>query len=108
MSNKNIISCLILIVITSIISILLLKKFAIDGNKNYLILYLIFYSIYIQIYIKLLKDHDLSKIYPITKIINILLVVLFSVLIYNEKIDNYLIFGVLFGIISISLLLMRL
>ena len=95
---------LLLQIIISIIPLVLIKKYILNGNVWLLILCLLFYSVMIAIYIRLLRNDGLSKVYTLVQILQVILVVLMGILFFNEKLSLNIIIGILFGIIAIYLL----
>lgn len=98
---------IILIIITSIILIFLIKNYADTNNNKYLMYYLLVLPIYLFVYVKSLQKNNLSKIYPIIKIVTIILVVLISIILYEEKVNLQLMIGILFSIIAMYYLLSK-
>lgn len=95
---------LIIATIIAIIPIFLLKQFILTNNYLYIILSLCAYSILIVSYINLFRNNQVSSIYVLLQILQILLVVIVSLLFYNEHIKLAQIIGIILGSVAIYLL----
>ena len=96
-----------LIIIASIIALLplyFIKKYIQTNNKINIIITLVLYVILTGLYIKIFTEKELSSYYILLQILQILIVVVIGIVIFNEKINIKKILGLLFGIISISFL----
>lgn len=95
----------LLAAIAAALPIPLIKKYT-EGNPKHiwLILALVSYMILIYSYIIILQDKNITVVYPIVKVISILVVLLFGIFVFGNKISGEIGLGVLFGIISIYLL----
>ena len=97
-----------IIIIASIIALLplyFIKKY-IQTNKKYNIIISIFiYCILTYLYINIFRKGEISNYYIILQILQILIVVLMGLLLFNEKINIKKIMGIIFGIISINFLI---
>ena len=98
---------LIMIILASIVALLplyFIKKY-IQTNKKYNIgITIILYCILTSLYISIFRKGDMSNIYVILQILQILIVVIMGLLLFNEKINKKKIIGIVFGIISINFL----
>lgn len=97
-----------LIIIASIIAILplyFIKKYIQYNKKYYIGITIILYCILTYLYINIFRKGDLSSYYVILQILQILLVVVAGLLLFNEKINIKKIMGIIFGIISINFLI---
>jgi drug/metabolite transporter (DMT)-like permease len=97
-----------LIILASIIALLPLyciKKYLQTNNKYYIIFCILLYCVLTYLYINIFRNGELSNYYVILQILQILIVVIFGLLLFNEKINIKKIFGIIFGIISINFLI---
>ena len=103
MSNNY---CLIFMVsLLSIVPMICIKKFAQQENKRwYLYLALIFSAIVTLLYVDLSRKYAASQIYSITKFMSIIIITIVGYLFLEEKLTIKHIIGILFGIVSIMLL----
>jgi multidrug transporter EmrE-like cation transporter len=99
---------LIMIILASIIALLplyFIKKY-IQTNKKYNIgITIILYCILTSLYISIFRKGEMTNIYVILQILQILIVVIMGLLLFNESINIKKIIGIIFGIISIKLLI---
>ncbi|AYV77814.1 MAG: hypothetical protein Edafosvirus1_145 [Edafosvirus sp.] len=95
---------IILAVITTATPIVCVLQYNKYNNVWWLALALILYILLIISYINLLKSFDMVDIYPLLKILAIIMVVLMGVLLFGESLDTSQIFGIIFGIIAVYLL----
>jgi drug/metabolite transporter (DMT)-like permease len=97
-----------IIIIASIIALLplyFIKKY-IQTNKKYnIIICILLYCILTYLYINIFRKGEISNYYIILQILQILIVVLMGLLLFNEKINIKKIMGIIFGIISINFLI---
>lgn len=100
--DKNIL--LLFATIIAILPVFFIKKYILSNNMIYIILSIVAYIILIILYIELFKNYEISNNYVILQILQILLVIGASYLLYNEKLNNYQLTGVVMGISSIWLL----
>ena len=97
-----------LIIIASIIAILplyFIKKYIQTNKKIYIFISILLYCIMTFLYIKIFRKGELSSYYVILQILQILIVVVAGLLLFNEKINIKKIMGIIFGIISINFLI---
>jgi drug/metabolite transporter (DMT)-like permease len=97
-----------LIITSTIIALLplvLIKKYLQSNQIYYLIITMIVYFLLMLSYIKLFENTELSSIYTILQILQILLVLLIGVIIFNETLTLNKVIGIIFGLISVYLLL---
>jgi multidrug transporter EmrE-like cation transporter len=97
-----------MIILASIIALLplyFIKKY-IQTNKKYNIgITIILYCILTSLYISIFRKGEMTNIYVILQILQILIVVIMGLLLFNESINIKKIIGIIFGIISIKLLI---
>jgi multidrug transporter EmrE-like cation transporter len=94
-------------VISTSMPIILIKKY-IETKYFYFVYFaIISYLILIYVYSKLLLNHNISIIYPLLKILSIILVIIIGVIFFKDTISIKKGFGILFGLISIFLLLTK-
>ena len=80
----------------------------IKNNIKWLFYTLVCYIIATIAYLILLKENDMVIIYPISKILSIIYVVIIGVVLFKETLTLTTIIALLLGIISIILLSFRL
>jgi len=99
---------LIMIILASIVALLplyFIKKY-IQTNKKYNIgITIILYCILTSLYISIFRKGEMTNIYVILQILQILIVVIMGLLLFNESINIKKIIGIIFGIISINFLI---
>jgi multidrug transporter EmrE-like cation transporter len=92
--------------LVSAVPIALIKQWTKTENNNLLLLSVLCYLILIFALTNLLKDANIAILYPILKCLSILIVVVFGILFYEHKINNYTALGILLGLGSIMTLSM--
>ena len=88
----------------SALPVVCVKKYIDCHNINWVILAILLNSILIYVYYNVFLNNTCGTMYTIIKICAILLVILFGFFIYNEKLNNYNILGIILSIITIYLL----
>ena len=99
---------LIMIILASIVALLplyFIKKYIQTNKKYYIGITIILYCILTSLYISIFRKGDMSNIYVILQILQILIVVIMGLLLFNEKINKKKIIGIVFGIMSINFLI---
>ena len=92
----------ILLPIVAISPVFFLKKYVSNqSDKKYIILALLGYLCLTYLYIKLLKKGEMTKIFCISQIMQILMIFMGSILIYSENITINKIIGVVISICAI-------
>ncbi len=91
--------------IVAIIPAILIKKYTVTNNYKFLIYAGIFYGALMYSYIKIFSEESLGIVYTILQILQILLVVIFGILYYKEKLTTQKTIGIILGIISIYYLM---
>lgn len=96
----------ILATIISVIPIILIKEFLRSGKYIYIGLSVISYLSLLYVYVLLFSQSkkDVSSIYVILQILQILIVMLFGIFFLKEKYNYVKILGIFLGILSISIL----
>ncbi len=92
---------IILGIITSASPVLLVKEYIRSSKQHFIILALLSYIMLLFIYIHLFKNNEISKVYSLIKILQLVIVVLISIQFYNEKVNKNKIIGLIAGIVSI-------
>lgn len=82
----------------------LLKEYTKNNNINMVILSFFSYLLLIYAYIQILKNKNISVLYPLLKVFSVIIVVLAGIFIEKEKLSTNVILGILLGCISIYLL----
>ena len=96
---------IIIATIIALLPVILIKQYIATKNIIFLIISLIAYIILMTCYIKIFSSGDMSSIYTILQILQILVVIIFGVIILKEPITVNKIVGIILSIISITLLL---
>lgn len=91
-------------ILVALVPIYLIKKFVITSNENYLLLTMLLYAILIISYVKIFQQEPVASAYVILQILQIIVVVLMGVLLFDDKVTFNKIIGLCFGIISVYLL----
>jgi uncharacterized membrane protein len=106
----NLLVLYILLPIVAIMPIFFIKKYVSTANlenledkknKKYIIYALIGYITLTYLYIKLLKNGDMTKIFFISQIIQMIIIFIGSILIYSETVSINKIIGVCISICAI-------
>lgn len=90
--------------VASVLPLILIKKYIEKNNILYMAAAIIIYVLLIFIYYKLFINNNMSTIYPLIKIISIILVVILGIFLFGENINLIKLIGILLGIISVYLL----
>lgn len=90
--------------ITECLEVVCIKKYI--QTKEWSWIYLSFFTslFLILAYVQAFSGNNISVIYPIIKILSIIIVIITSEIFFNEKITIKVICGIIFGFISIYLL----
>ena len=96
---------LFLATIIAILPIVFIKKYIMTKEMYNLILALILYVLLLFSYIKLFETEQVSSTYTILQILQILIMIGVGIIIFNESLTINKSLGIIFGIISIYLLL---
>ena len=105
MNNKKLLGLLILSSIITTISLLCIKQYIITKNITYIVLSAILYMALIYIYVELFQNGEISSLYVILQIVQILIVSLIGIVLYHEKITTNKIIGIIAGLICVYLIL---
>jgi multidrug transporter EmrE-like cation transporter len=92
---------IIIATIASASPILLVKEYLKRNDNRFIILSIMSYLILVFSYIHLLKKYEISKIYSLIKIAQLLIVSLIAIQLHKETINKNKIIGLLAGIVSI-------
>jgi multidrug transporter EmrE-like cation transporter len=82
----------------------LLKAYNETGKKYYVVFSVISYLVLIMSYILILRDYEMSTIYPFLKILSILIVVGTGLFIFQEKLTGAKMVGIILGLVAMYLL----
>jgi drug/metabolite transporter (DMT)-like permease len=96
---------IILSTIIAILPLIFIKKYIMNKEFYNLIIAFVLYILLLLSYIKLFEKGEMSSIYIVLQILQIFLVLLVGVFMFNESINNNKIIGILLGSVSIYLLL---
>jgi len=100
----NLLALYILLPIVAILPVFFIKKYVSktdDKDYKYILLALIGYITLTYLYIKLLKKGDMTKIFFISQIIQMIIIFIGSIIIYSEDITKNKIIGLVISIIAI-------
>ena len=101
----NKITWMIIATIIAIIPVYFIKKYIMTNNYFYIIITIFLYMILLYSYINLFTlSGEIMIVYTILQILQILLVVMIGMLIFNEKLTIKKIIGIVTGCISIYFL----
>jgi drug/metabolite transporter (DMT)-like permease len=95
---------ILLATIVAIIPIFLIKKYLDNKQNIFLFLAMLCYYILMQSYIHIFSENEISKSYVLLQILQIFIVVISSIIIFNETITLNKIIGIILGSIAIYLL----
>jgi uncharacterized membrane protein len=91
--------------LSAILPVFFIKKYVSVEEQNksytYILLALIGYITLTYLYIKLLKKGDMTKIFFISQIMQMILIFIGSIMIYSENITKNKIIGVIISIIAL-------
>lgn len=107
MDNSLVLLLLETAIVGALLPIMLKKYIQTDSQAEKIFLMILSIIVAITIiyfYIKLLNEYDLGTSFAIVKVLSIIVVLIFSILFYKEKLDSSQIIGVILAMISISLL----
>lgn len=90
--------------ISAIVPVLLIEKYVLTHQSIYMICALLSYAILAYSYIKLFRVDEITVIYPILQIIQLIIVVIASVYLFRESLHSDKIIGLVLGGISIYFL----
>jgi len=90
--------------LTSAFPILFIKYYDATKEFYWIIFTILCYIFLTYVYVHILKTKDFATQYILIKVLSILLVLMFSIFLYNNKLDTKTIIGILLGITSIYLL----
>ena len=105
MNQNNLYILLIIATIVALIPIFLIKKYIITNNKNFIYLTIFFYILLILCYIKIFKLGEISSLYTILQITQIIIVVIGGLILFGEKLTKNKLIGLCASIIAIIFLL---
>lgn len=94
----------IVAIITSSLTVILLKSHMLTQNKVYVPLAIISELILVFSYMAILNNSKMNIMYPLIKIMSILIVVPIGILLYDEQLNFLNIIGVILGILALLLL----
>ena len=103
----NIIVWLILAALTGALNVILVKQYITTKEIKYIPIVLLSGLTTLYSYYKIFNTSDVSKAYPIVKIISILMVILFGIVMCDEKITFKSSCGIALSIIAMYLLLCK-
>ena len=95
---------IIVATIAAILPVIMIKKYLVNKELRYIALAMIFYAILLISYIHILETAEVSKIYVVLQILQILIVVAYGIFFIGETLYTEKIIGILFGIVAVYLL----
>lgn len=95
---------LILSTIITTVALLCVKKYITTSNITYIIFSGVLYLLLIYIYIELFQKGEISTLYVILQIIQVLIISLIGVVLYHDKLTYKKFVGILAGLICIIML----
>jgi multidrug transporter EmrE-like cation transporter len=95
----------ILATIIAILPVVFIKKYIQTREIYNLIIAFILYILLLLSYVKLFETEQVSSAYTILQILQILIMIVIGLIIFNESLTLNKILGIIFGILSIYLLL---
>ena len=94
--------------IVAILPVVFIKKYILTKNYNYILISLILYVLLAVSYINIFKEGiELSIVYTILQILQILVIFFVGVFYFNEKLNQNKIVGTILGISSVYFLLKK-
>ena len=90
--------------IIAILPVFFIKQFIVTNNYFYILASLLCYCVLIFSYIQLFKQKKVGTIYTLLQVLQVLIVVVGSLLLFKEKIDHNKILGIAFGLLCIYFL----
>ena len=103
--NYYIILLALIATIIAILPLIFIKKYIMNKEFYNLVIALVLYILLLLSYIKLFEKGELSSLYIVLQILQIFLVLVVGILMFNESINMTKIIGILLGSVSIYLLL---
>jgi hypothetical protein len=94
----------IIAIIASACPVFFIKKYTNDKNMFWIVITIVAYCALTFAYIKLFLNKTIATIYLFVKVCSIALVTIGGIILFNNVINTQHIVGIIFGIISISLL----
>jgi len=90
--------------IVAILPIVAIKQYLITNEYMYLVLTMILYFALMISYVNILKTSDVSNIYPILQVLQILLIIIYGIIILGETLYTEKIIGIACGFAAVYLL----
>ena len=102
--NTTDISAFIIAAIMAALPLPLLKSYNETKDNSFVIYAIVSYLILVIAYMYITSKHPIASVYPMLKVLSIMIVVFFGIVVYKEKLENYQIVGIVLGLISILLM----
>jgi len=102
--NFYIIFWILIAATAAAIPIHLIKLYTINHNYIYILFSIFFYLILILAYSILLLDENIAILYPLIKVISVLIVIFIGIFFYKSKLNLKNIIGIVLALTSIYLL----
>jgi len=81
-----------------------IKQYTLTHNFMWIILSAISYGVLMLAYSIILRDKNITIVYPILKVLSVMIVVIAGALYFYNALDIQSILGIIFGVISIYIL----
>lgn len=107
MNQNNLYILLIIATIVALMPVFLIKKYILTNNKNFIYLTIFFYMLLILSYIKIFTLGEISSLYTILQITQIIVVVIGGLILFREKLTKNKLIGLSASIIAIVYLLKK-
>jgi hypothetical protein len=91
----------ILLPIIAILPVFFIKNYIKSNNNNHIIYALLCYIGLTYLYIKLLSQWEMTKIFCISQVVQILIIVFGGIMLYSEKLTKNKIIGIIASIIAV-------
>ncbi len=91
----------ILLPIIAILPVFFIKNYIKSNNNNHIVCALLCYIGLTYLYIKLLAQWEMTKIFCISQVVQILIIVFGGMMIYSEKLTKNKIIGIIASIIAV-------
>lgn len=102
--NNMIMIWLLVATIVAILPIVTIKQYLATNEYMYIALTMMLYIVLMISYINILKASDVSNIYPILQVLQILIIVIYGIVILGETLWIEKIIGLACGFVSVYLL----
>lgn len=91
----------ILLPIIAILPVFFIKNYVKSNNNNHIICAMLCYIVLTYLYIKLLAKSEMTKIFCISQVIQIIIIVFGGMMLYSEKMSKNKIIGIIASIVAV-------